>query len=40
VTGEHIAGVAAGAPFAIAYLVSRFQGSPVTVVPPLAQTCN
>lgn len=40
VTGEHIAGVAAGAPFAIAYLIGRFAGSPVPIVPPLAQRCN
>jgi hypothetical protein len=40
VTGEHVAGVASGAPFAIAYLVGQFNNSPVPVVPPLAQTCN
>lgn len=40
VTGEHVAGVASGAPFAIAYLVSRLEGALVTAVPPVAQTCN
>jgi hypothetical protein len=39
-TGEYIAGVASGAPFVIAYLAGQFAGSPVPVVPPLAQTCN
>lgn len=38
-TGEHVAGVASGAPLAIAYLVSRLTGAPVTVVPPTAQVC-
>lgn len=38
--GEHLSGVASGAPFAIAYLVGQFNGAPMPVVPPLAQTCN
>lgn len=39
-SGEHIAGVAAGAPLALAYLVGRLNGLPVDVVPPTAQRCN
>ena len=39
-TGEHIAGAASGAPFAIAYLAGQLAGSPVPVVPPLARSCN
>jgi len=38
-TGEHVAGVASGAPAAIAYLTSRFNELP-TLVPPTAQRCN
>ena len=38
--GEHVSGVAAGAPVAIAYLASRFAGAAVTAVPPGTQTCN
>jgi hypothetical protein len=40
VTGEHVAGVAAGAPFALAYLISRINGAPVNAVPPTARICN
>lgn len=39
-TGEHIAGVASGAPLALAYLIGRLNGLPVNVVPPTAQRCN
>lgn len=39
-TGEHVAGAASGAPFAMAYLTSRFNEAPVDAVPPTAQTCN
>ena len=40
VTGEHVAGAATGAPFAIAYLAGQFAGSPLPIVPPLARRCN
>lgn len=39
-TGEHVAGVASGAPFAIAYLIGLFNGGPAPLVPPTAQRCN
>ncbi len=39
-SGEHVAGVAAGAPFALAYLIGRLNGLPANVVPPTAQRCN
>lgn len=38
-SGEHIAGVASGAPFAMAYLASRFNGLPAAV-PPTSRVCN
>lgn len=39
-SGEHITGVASGAPLALAYLVGRLNGVPINVVPPTAQRCN
>lgn len=39
-TGEHIAGVATGAELALAYLIGRFNGSPINLVLPTAQVCN
>lgn len=39
-SGEHLAGVASGAPAALAYLAGRLNGSPVNVVPPTATACN
>lgn len=39
-TGEHVAGAASGAPFAIAYLASRFNQAPVDAVPAAAEVCN
>lgn len=39
ITGEHVVGVASGAPAAISYLSSRFNGLP-SLVPPTAQRCN
>ncbi len=39
-TGEHVAGVATGAPLAIAYLIGRLSGAPLNVVLPTARTCN